>query len=468
MRKLKRYNSAPIYHNIPTLILRLEWIWIAVMVLAFWHHSPPIRDNYIFLLSFVIPILGARWLVHRRLFTRTPLDILLLIFMIISVYNFNYAPLSRASYFVLICRPLLGIFIIAYFAEHARQHGHIHFLTIATILLGILIGGVALLTSQWDIANKSSDFAFILTTLPKLDYKQVMPDMRLSFNVNEIAGALAYFAPFLLAITLKTFVHIETANTRYERIIYWILRWGALFGFLLTSSALLLGQSRFALGGVFVGLFIVIMFVLPNWKLRMVGLGIWGIFVIIEVMIVMQMFPLTLSQTPNTEVTQSTSTTLNQRDERTLSTRFELWERALWMVRDYPTTGAGMSTYRALVMRDEYIIPYYEAKQISPPHAHNTFLQFGADLGVMGLALFIGLYGSMVWIIIQIYHQTNVNFRIMTISITSGILSYMGYGVGDTITLWDRFAFLHWWFIAFMISVYIVQKYHSPVSPHNS
>ena len=183
-------------------------------------------------------------------------------------------------------------------------------------------------------------------------------------------------------------------------------------------------------------------------------------------MIVMQMFPLTLSQTLETEVTQSTPTTLNQRDERTLTTRFELWERALWMVRDYPTTGAGMSTYRALVMRDEYIIPYYKAKQIAPPHAHNAFFQFGADFGVMGLVLFISLYGSVGWIALQIVKQTNVNYRIMTIGITSGILSYIGYGIGDTIALWDRFAFIHWWFIALIISIYIIQKYHPSVSQH--
>ena len=62
---------------IANTILRFEWVWIAVMILAFWHISPPIRDRYVFLLAFIIPIYAARWLVHRRLFTRTPLDILL-------------------------------------------------------------------------------------------------------------------------------------------------------------------------------------------------------------------------------------------------------------------------------------------------------------------------------------------------------------------------------------------------------
>lgn len=447
------------------IILHLEWVWIAVMIFAYWHHSPPIRDNYVFLLCFAVPIYGARWLVHRRLFTKTPLDILLVIFVILTVYNFYNAPISRASYFVLVCRPILGVFIIWYVAEHVRQHGHLRYLTLATIFLGVLIGGIALVTSQWDVSNKSSTFAFVLTSLPKLDHKQFMPDMRLSFNSNEIAGALAYLCSFLLATTLKSFINQETAITRFERIIHKILRWGAFLGFLLTFSALFLGQSRFALAGVFVGLFIVILFVLPNWKLRRVGFVIWGIFLLLEIMIVTQVFPLYGSHnSTHTEIMESAPSTLNERDERTLSTRFQLWERAIRMMRDYPTTGAGMSTYKALVMRDEYSIAYYKSKQIPPPHTHNMFLQMGADLGIMGLLLFIGWYGVGAWMAIQTYKNTSLNSKIMTIAITSGILSYMGYGVGDTITLWDRFAFLHWWFIALIVGGYIIQQYHSTIS----
>ena len=120
-----------------------------------------------------------------------------------------------------------------------------------------------------------------------------------------------------------------------------------------------------------------------------------------------------------------------------------------------------MSTYRAMVMREEYMIPLYEGRRFGPPHAHNAFFQLGADLGVMGLLLFIGWYGVIGWMVREIYRHTNVNARIMTIAITSGILSYMGYGMGDTITLWDRFAFLHWWFIALAVGIYICKQYHS-------
>lgn len=439
-------------------ILRLEWFWIACMIIGFWFRSPPFRENYVFLLSFAVPIYGARWIVHRRLFTRTPLDWTFVIFIVLSVYNFQNAPISRADYWVLLCRPFLGFLIVYYFVDSVRQRRHARYIILATVWLGLLIGLVALIASQWGASAKSDVFMFIIDRLPVLDYRQVLPDMQLSFNPNEIAGALAYFCSFLLAVALGTprFDDLKVSN-RVDRMVRLMTRYGAIVGFIVVALALLLGQSRFALFGVFIGTLLVILLVLPNWKQRLLGVTLWGLILILEVMIVANLFPLNFSTTE--ESSTEPSVALNQRDERTLFSRFDLWESALRMVRDYPTTGAGMSTYRALIMHEEYITPLYEGRQYGPPHAHNMFFQLGADFGVMGFVLFIGWYGLVAWMAFQTYRNSSYRFKIMTIGITSGILSYMGYGIGDTITLWDRFAFVHWWFIGLIASVYILQRY---------
>ncbi len=456
------------YKKLPTIaiksVLYLEWIWIAIMIFAFWHISPPIRDQYVFLLVFAIPIYLARYIGHRRLFTRTPLDVLLMLFAILTVYNFHNAPLSRADYWVLVCRPFLGILTIWYFAEHVRSNKHLRYLITVTIIVGIVVGIIALTASQWGASTKSDSFKFILDILPRLDHKQILPDMQLSFNPNEIAGALAYFCPFLLAISLKTFcVDSPQISTRFNHLLNIIERWGALVGFILTFSALFLGQSRFALAGTLVGLFIVIVFVLPNWKFKLAGLSLWGIVVVIELLLIFNIIPLDLSpNSPATSEDTIPSTTLSNRDEYSLSSRFEMWERALWMMRDYPTTGAGMSTYRAMVTREAYEIPSYVERGTRPPHAHNALLQVGADLGIVGLILFSGWYIMVIYMSLYIFKNGNLNSTIMTIAITSSILSYIGYGLGDTITLWDRFAFIHWWYIGLITAVYVNIRYSSP------
>ena len=209
------------------------------------------------------------------------------------------------------------------------------------------------------------------------------------------------------------------------------------------------------------GLFIIIAVVLPNWRLRAVGVGIWSVVVFVEVLLVFNILPLNFEQPTTNDNTSSASEPavgLNRRDSSSLSNRFDLWDRAIQMTLDYPTTGAGMSVYRAMVTREEYEIPSYASRGTRPPHAHNALLQMGADLGVGGWVLFIGWYGVVAGMAVYTYRNGNLNYRIMTIAITASILGYMGYGIGDTITLWDRFAFIHWLFIALMTAVYFIAK----------
>ncbi len=452
---LKFYKNTK--NNTNQFLICLEGVWIASMILAFWHISPPIRDQYVFLLLFAIPIYTLRYIIHRRFFTHTPLDILFLIFAIVTIYNFNNAPLARADYWVIVCRPFLGIFIVWYFVEHVRHYQHMRYLIVVTIILASVIGLVALLASQWTISSKSDDFRFILDILPRLDHKAVLPDMQLSFNPNEIAGALAYCCPFLLAIGLGSFRTQTSATSRCEFVINWLERWGALIGFTIAFTALFLGQSRFALAGTFIGLFIVIITILPTWKFRTIGIGIWSLIVFIEILLVLNILPLNLAQSSESNTSEPT-VGLNQRDESSFTNRFALWDRAIQMTMDYPTTGAGMSVYRAMVTREDYIIASYANRGARPPHAHNALLQMGADLGVIGWALFIGWYGVVAGMAIYTIQNGNLKFTIMTITVTASILGYMGYGIGDTITLWDRFAFIHWWYIGLMTATYISAK----------
>lgn len=451
-----------LWENKWRIILSFEWVLIAFMIVTFWMRSPPFRDQWLFLLGFMIPIYLARWMAYRRLWTRTPLDPLLVGFVLLTLYNFHNAPLARQSYLVLVCRPLLGIIIIQHFVEHVRHHGQMRYLQLMTILLAIGLGCLALVSTQWQTADKSELFTPIISILPILDFRQFLPDMQLSFNANEVAGALVYVCIFSLGTSLSSFVEGRAdLSNRKDRVLHWMMRWGAMSGFLLTFSALLLGQSRFALAGLFVAGYMVIGFILPRWRWRVIGLIIWTGLLVVEMMIVTNFLPINFpagDASPSVESSGGDVATLNSRDERTLSTRFELWERALWMMRDYPLTGAGMSTYRALVMREDYMIPYYEGQQFGPPHAHNMVLQVGADLGIPGMLIYIGWYLVLFWMAIQVWRQSPISDKNMTICITGSILAGMGYGVGDAITLWDRFAFIHWWFMGLTVALYIYSR----------
>ncbi len=87
----------------------LEGIMILFTIAAFWHHSPPIRDQWIWLLWMPVLFFWLRMRLTGRLWTHTPLQDWLFLFILLTAFNFVHAPYSRDNYMVLLSRPLLGI-----------------------------------------------------------------------------------------------------------------------------------------------------------------------------------------------------------------------------------------------------------------------------------------------------------------------------------------------------------------------
>lgn len=67
--------------------------------------------------------------------------------------------------------------------------------------------------------------------------------------------------------------------------------------------------------------------------------------------------------------------------------RLVLWRTAVKMFADYPIVGTGYGTFRRAF--DRYRRP--DAEDRDPPTAHNIFLHFAAETGVMGLAAIVSL-----------------------------------------------------------------------------
>src|SRR5207237_5657063 len=68
--------------------------------------------------------------------------------------------------------------------------------------------------------------------------------------------------------------------------------------------------------------------------------------------------------------------------------RGEIWSRAAQAIHDYPLTGIGMGAFRSVVPA---LYPYVLSDPSKVHHAHNLYLQVGADLRLPGLVGFIAL-----------------------------------------------------------------------------
>lgn len=82
--------------------------------------------------------------------------------------------------------------------------------------------------------------------------------------------------------------------------------------------------------------------------------------------------------------------------------RFLLWQSAYQMFLDHPVTGVGWSNFQK-VYPTEYISPL--AKEPNLVHAHNTFLQFLAECGLIGALAFLNFWIYATWYAVSNFHR---------------------------------------------------------------
>lgn len=149
---------------------------------------------------------------------------------------------------------------------------------------------------------------------------------------------------------------------------------------LITTSILLLSNIIFTFSrGGFVGLGVVILFsfimLIIQKRIKPVG-----------VMILLISFILLLFFIPATYWTRML-TTLNP-SEASASARLESWKAGLNMMKDHPIIGVGLGVFayeyalRASIATDEFKVKI-------PRFAHNSYIQVGAEIGVIGLTFFL-------------------------------------------------------------------------------
>jgi O-antigen ligase len=403
-------------------ILWLEPVALFVVMAAFW--TPDL--NRVHTLWLMLPILVARVVVSRRLIPASALNGAIIALLLLMLLNLVVAPYSWSAW--IIGRPIAGALLATSLAERVRrlrQHGWSSLLN-ATLVLCFGVGIAALLYSQWTI--KSIQMQPIIDLIPPPPAWAVLENtFGAGFNVNEIGGAMAWLCPLAAAIAIADF----QAKRRRA--------WWALAAFIIVALALFLGQSRFGILGVIGALVLVIFGMMPPGRARVLALGAVAAALVVEIVIV-------------TGLLNPAAEQAALRDEASFSARVYIWESGLAMVRDHPLTGIGMNQFRARAVRALYPVPGYETAVL--PHAHNEWIQIGADLGLPGIAALLGLYGVAFWRLVSAYRSGHK----LAVGIAAGLAAHLFFGIGDAITLYDRFSFVFWWLVGLTMSLDIMAR----------
>lgn len=410
-----------------------------VVVAIFWLGDA----SRVWSLLLLLPLLPIRWLAHRHLVTSTPLNAVFALLIVLGLANILTAPFERGNTlitaqplglqavipwaWVMLGRPLMGIALYFVFVDHARHYG-MRPLIFYTVGLGLIVALVSLLMTQWN--SKSDQLRFLIDLFPQVHDSWIAPG---GFNANEIAGGIAWLVPLMAALALHRW------KPR-------ILQYGAAVAFGLLLLSLFMGQSRLAIGGVVVGLAFVILFLIPRGHRMVLAFAALGLFVAAEYLVV-----------SNILAPPSRAVVMQDRDENSTAGRLEMYMSVVNILDDHPLTGVGMNMYRDGQVRDLYPVPSFGSGRILP-HAHNEFLQLGADFGYPGLVWFILLHGMALYMAWRCFRQPLRQPRLIAVGTIAALLAHGIYGTGDAVALWDRFIFVFWWVLALLGAQYTLVR----------
>lgn len=413
-------------------ILIVEPLLLAIMVASFWF-----PDSYrVNILVLLIPPALARLILYRRLWVNTPLNIFFYGFLLLCAANTYLAtthagqvPYSWGWYEL--GRPIMGVALALSILSIVYERRHIDGAVLVVLLVSLLVGVLGLVSAQY--IGKSDQLQFLIDLVPKYTN---FPGAVGGFNVNEIGGAMAFFAPFTAGIAIYEW---RKRNAPVLLIL-------ATIAFAVLALALALGQSRFALIGVLLTIGVLIFLLIPTRRWKYATLAVWLVVCLLEVGIVTQVF------VPKSSSTAASDATV--RDESSLAQRPVIWGAALGIIRDYPLTGVGLNEFRSRQVRAKYPVPNFAMSVV--PHAHNELLQVGTDAGIPGMILYIGWHIALAWMVGKAWRKGDPLVKAVAASAAAGLIAHALFGLGDAITMYDRFFFAYWIFVGMAGGAYVL------------
>ncbi len=183
------------------------------------------------------------------------------------------------------------------------------------------------------------------------------------FRPGYVTGDPNYFSLSAVACLPIAYYFMREGHTNWERIY-------SLGCFILILVAFMLAASR----GGFIGLVAALLCVVWQSKQRLRNLAVLGAL-LLPLMLLMPDSPVTRFLHPS------------YADEVGKTTRLELWAAGLRMIKQHPLTGVGLGNFKPLVRS-------YAASDIDLNNiAHNTYIEYAAEMGIPTLAVFLIILG---------------------------------------------------------------------------
>ncbi|GIL15950.1 MAG: hypothetical protein BroJett039_11230 [Chloroflexota bacterium] len=341
----------------------------------------------------------CRFIARGYLSVATPVDLPILFLWLLlplNLYASADAELSRASLFRFIGETAILYAVVNWAADTPNRAARVRLLSVGLVAVGTGVTLLGLLATNLS-AGKVLNFD-ILNRLPHLIVPLVNP---LGVNANFTGGLAAVLLPLAVAQLLWT-------KEPLPRII-------GLVGALALGATTLITQSRGAWLGVALALVVMTLF---NFRRAWLSL-----FILIPALVIALNF---------FGVERFLDFVAGGGTIESGAGRLEIWERALYMLQDFPFTGVGIGTFGKVA---SVLYPFFTiAPDTQVPHAHNIYLQAGVDHGIPGMVALIGFLTALfVTGLISIRRAQDTPWRGLAVGLFGALVVYLAHGMFDAI-----------------------------------
>lgn len=378
-------------------------------------------------LSAIAALWLARWVVWRSPFSAKPLGLPMLLILVMAAQSL-YPSVDLSLSLPKLYGIVLGVAIYFGVANGVRSPRWWWVGMALLMVAAVGVAAVGLVGTSW--LDKLPGSAAVYSQIPRL-----ISSIPSSFgsiagiHPNEVGGTLAFLLPIPLGLLLWS-IGLRRGGSRTAPVGVGVtsraagpcaLPYVSAVSLLTAGPVLVLTQSRSALMGTAVAVAVLLAL---RW--RRVGYLLAAVALVGTIALAVI----------GPQRVYDWAVQLDQASRTggsTLASREEVWNRALYMIQDFPFTGIGLNTFPKVL--DTLYPSFLAGPDANIPHAHDIYLQTAVDLGLAGLMAFLGIWMIVGWQAVQAYRRAEGLMRGAVAGLGAGCLAYLVYGITDAITL---------------------------------